>query len=336
MQRFIQVLIRLFLIGTIGFFAISILIKQQSILAIVVIAIVVASGTLWLIVNLDRGKLGRFQVPPQYERLGSYLEAGEWKKADKETTRLLIEGEEMSLFNAVWTNLPNRTRPIEFFTIPTKRILDYCQSIPCEKIQIIDLLWAYFSRGYFGLSIQNRVMQENGINNFNLLAHHLGWKQNNNWIGYESPAFGINAPRGHFPVDFFFSIDRELVRELQITPINYDVLRRKPHVTWHTFVLRMIGEFNNGDADVIWGTIVWEALISRLGVCIVGEKTNEALQIQGDIETFLMNERWNNVVSENSNHHLIAFNDINEPDDAGEETSQFPCEHQLETSINQL
>jgi GUN4-like len=287
MQRFVQFLIKWLPVGIGGFSTISFLIANQW-----TPAIVLAVGTLCVVVvNQSRNKFRKdeqLQIPPQYALLASYLAAGEWKKADEETTKLLMEGEQNSFYSAVWANLPSSFPASEIFAIPAHGISQYCKSIPCEKILMIDQLWVHFSGGWFGLSVQNRVAWESGIkdvNSFELLAERLGWKENNYWIYYEDLTFDIKAPMGHLPVEYFFLADQG-----------------------HGFLPR---EHESGKREavfVVFGPALWLALVSRLNVCIQGE-TSEAPPEQqlsssvNQLETYLINRQWRQADQET--HHII-------------------------------
>ncbi|OYE04593.1 GUN4 domain-containing protein [Nostoc sp. 'Peltigera membranacea cyanobiont' 232] len=319
MQRFIHILSKWLLVGAGGFYAISLFIDNQLILAAVV-----AVGTLLLaVIDLRRDKvrkLEQFKVPAQYETLASYLAAGEWKKADEETTRLLMEGEQGSLFHAVWTNLPSSVVPNEVFTIPTGRIVKYCQSIPCENIATVEQLWLHFSRGWFGLSIQKRVALESD-GSMNLMADRLGWRENNQWISHEDITFDIKAPMGHLPVDYLFAVDRA---SSDIAP------------TWQRLIsFFFIDKYGEGEAHVIWTPVVWQVLISRLDVCMRGE-TIETLH-QQQANSYLINELWRDVVSQEVYNVVLKMDDTDNTSVLiAEETSEFPRKQQLQTSINQL
>ncbi|WP_339381381.1 GUN4 domain-containing protein [Brasilonema sp. UFV-L1] len=320
MQRFLQILIKWLPVGAGGFYAISLLISSQWILAATI-----AVGTLWLaVINLRRDKgrrLEQFQVPPQYEKLASYLAAGEWKKADEETTKLLMEEEQGSLFNAVWTNLPRSVTSNEMFIIPTGRILKYCQSIPCEKILMVDQLWVRFSRGWFGLSVHRRVLLESD-GYMNSMADRLGWRENNQWISHEDITFDIKAPMGHLPVDYLFAVDRA---SSYIAP------------EWQRCISYFfINKYGEGEAHVIWTPVVWQVLISRLEVCVKGE-TSEALNHQQLANSYLINELWSDVMAKENHNVALVFDSTDDTNvSIGGETSETPREQQLETSVNQL
>jgi hypothetical protein len=198
----------------------------------------------WL--NLSSEGRKQLQIPQKYMELANHLGAGRWKEADEETTKLLMEQEQSSLYSAVWVNLPSEVTPHEIFSVPAQRISEYCRSIPCENLQIVDHLWTHFSAGRFGLHAQLKVAWENGIQDINdieKLGDLLGWRENNYWIYYEDLTFDINAPMGHLPVDWFFLVDRAsgfLARE-------HESGKREGHV--------------------MFATLVWSALQSRFGEC---------------------------------------------------------------------
>ncbi|WP_169268267.1 MULTISPECIES: GUN4 domain-containing protein [Brasilonema] len=78
-------------------------------------------------------RLIRFQVPTRYAQLAYYLAAGEWKEADEETNKVMLEvagGEKQGYLE-----------------------LEDIRQFPCEDLRIIDKLWVEYSNGHFNVSI---------------------------------------------------------------------------------------------------------------------------------------------------------------------------------------
>ncbi|BAZ26100.1 hypothetical protein NIES4073_70060 [Kalymmatonema gypsitolerans NIES-4073] len=173
----------------------------------------------------DKGgiRLVRFQVPEKYAQLAYYLAAGQWKEADEETHKVMLEvaGREKQGYLEV----------------------EDIQQFPCEDLRIIDQLWVQYSNGRFGFSVQKKIYLEEGgklEGNFRrlrwekVIAHlviapltglyarirgrvkndeysawerfgdRIGWRVNNDWIStnqvvYDTLALYTLALSGHLP-----------------------------------------------------------------------------------------------------------------------------------------
>lgn len=126
-----------------------------------------------------------------YNHLRYCLEAGEWRDADIETTRVMlaIMGEE------------------EGKRFDETKLLNF----PCKDLQIIDRLWLEYSNGKFGFSVQKRIYAEISGGEINRNGWHefskrVGWRDSNN-INYDpeanwirSTTYDTSAPVGHIPV----------------------------------------------------------------------------------------------------------------------------------------
>jgi len=203
-QKYFQSLIKCIVVGLGGFLIISSLLEGKWIEALTF-----AMGTLIGVISTNTPRIqGRkqMQIPEKYKKLANYLATGQWKKADKETTELLMKQEQSSLYDVVSFDYLGDSFTInELYDMPYQRICEYCASIPCENIQIIDLLWGHFSDGRFGLSAQRKVAWENKIQDMKdmeKLGELLGWRDNGYWIYYEDLTFDMKAPLGHLPVDW--------------------------------------------------------------------------------------------------------------------------------------
>ena len=91
-----------------------------------------------------------------YSRLRNFLAAGEWEKANKETTAIL--------------------RAIVFRFTDTDNIYDdeSIKKIPEADIRTIDNLWLYYSYNRFGFSVQKRIFKELNKDVFEL-GKKVGW-----------------------------------------------------------------------------------------------------------------------------------------------------------------
>lgn len=124
-----------------------------------------------------------------YTKLQGLLFGGKWKRADQETTEVML-----AAAKAMWPNVK----------------AEQIESFPCEDLHIINRLWSAASEGKFGFSIQKEIYERLGglyeynKETWNRLADRVGWRNNNNtlpWIGYPNLSFNvIKAPVGHLPV----------------------------------------------------------------------------------------------------------------------------------------
>lgn len=116
-----------------------------------------------------------------YGRLRKLLEEGQWKEADRETLRTMLQAVDRE--KKSWL----RTEDIKNFS--------------CEDLRIIDQLWLEFSQGKFGFSLQKDIYQnlgetmnirEKGLN----FGTRVGW---NKAFDYDDLLFNLNAPKGQLP-----------------------------------------------------------------------------------------------------------------------------------------
>lgn len=91
------------------------------------------------------------------EALRGHVEAGEWREADEETRRLVIElaGEGA------------QRRGYVFFS--------EVQYIPAEELKAIDELWVEKSGGRFGYSVQRKIFREKAKSDFTNFFIKVGW-----------------------------------------------------------------------------------------------------------------------------------------------------------------
>ncbi len=139
----------------------------------------------------------------RYKPLEEYLKNQEWKEADIETNRLMLQtvGREKNDYL--------RIEEIEKF--------------PCGDLRKIDQLWVKYSDGRFGFSVQKRIYQELGGTEkydekiWEAFGDRVGWRDEKGiWVGINYDQ--LQAPRGHLPVvigrgssGFFSSLAQRLV-----------------------------------------------------------------------------------------------------------------------------
>ncbi len=122
-----------------------------------------------------------------FKQLESLLESNQWEKADQETSRLiLVKASGLSYDDAA------------------RNGVDYSNFLrfPCNDLVAIDNLWLKYSRGRFGLSVQEAILQPKIPQNDALrVSRQERFHQEVGWTG-KPPyhiVFNLNAPKGHLP-----------------------------------------------------------------------------------------------------------------------------------------
>ena len=126
----------------------------------------------------------------RYSQLQEFLKAGNFKEADQETSRVILDAVNRSRDDLT----PNDMK-----------------QLPCTILQVIDKLWRDYSSDRFGFSIQLRLYTEVGgsldtlrAQNMGILEKYgdrVGWRKNGKWQGdnYPNWDFSLSAPEGSFP-----------------------------------------------------------------------------------------------------------------------------------------
>lgn len=121
-----------------------------------------------------------------YNQLRELLVAKEWKKADIETAKVILEVAQRQ--KEGWL----RTKDIQPF--------------PCADLCVIDNLWKKLSEGRFGFSIQRdiwlRIGGQSGEydgNIFPKFGDHIDWCVDGRWLEYDALFFTLDALQGHLP-----------------------------------------------------------------------------------------------------------------------------------------
>ncbi|OCQ94654.1 hypothetical protein BCD67_04065 [Oscillatoriales cyanobacterium USR001] len=120
-----------------------------------------------------------------YRRLEAFLASGNWKDADQETAKKMLEiaGREKE----GWVKVSDIDR------------------FPCEDLCTIDRLWSKYSNGRFGFSVQKRVYESLGeTQNYDKktweeFGELVGWRVNNAWLWCNDIQFTPDAPIAHLP-----------------------------------------------------------------------------------------------------------------------------------------
>ncbi|NBO32637.1 MAG: serine/threonine protein kinase, partial [Cyanobacteria bacterium WB6_1B_304] len=80
------------------------------------------------------------------------------------------------------------------------------EKFPCKELRTIDQLWLKYSRGKFGISVQQKIYQSlGGTREYNgdvwwgSMGDRVGWRQGGQWLAYSDINFSQTAPSGHLP-----------------------------------------------------------------------------------------------------------------------------------------
>ncbi|CAD5964506.1 serine/threonine-protein kinase [Planktothrix agardhii] len=118
-----------------------------------------------------------------YRQLKQLLEAGEWKEADQETAKKMLE---------VAGRKQERWLRVEDIN-----------NFPAEDLRTIDKLWVKYSMSRFGFSVQKKIWLEVGgkadYDTECKLGERIGWRKNSGWMNYNDLTFSLKAPLGHLP-----------------------------------------------------------------------------------------------------------------------------------------
>lgn len=120
-----------------------------------------------------------------YTKLRDLLAVSNWKEADIETAKLMLQVMQKNYWNEVYQ--------------------EDIENFPCQDLHIIDRLWEQYSYGYFGLRIQQTIWSEIGgqvdYETEKKLADRLGWRKDGKWLDYEALTFQLSpmTPMGHLP-----------------------------------------------------------------------------------------------------------------------------------------
>ena len=117
--------------------------------------------------------------------LGALLLKQEWRAADAETRRLLIEDVDVGGYTGVDADEASR--------------------IDCGLLSSIDTRWSEASGGRFGLRVQEGVLAETNAKGFSSnetwreFGREVGWVHGREWITSADVDYSIEAPVGHLP-----------------------------------------------------------------------------------------------------------------------------------------
>ncbi|MCL2939076.1 MAG: GUN4 domain-containing protein, partial [Trichodesmium sp. MAG_R02] len=124
-------------------------------------------------------------VGVDYTKLRDLLVAKNWKEADLETNKRMLEvaGRE----SQGWL----RVEDVENF--------------PCQDLGTIDKLWVKYSGGKFGFSVQKQIYQDLGGTKdydkkvWESFGDKVGWRKGGSWLSYSDVTFSEGHYMGHLP-----------------------------------------------------------------------------------------------------------------------------------------
>ena len=125
-------------------------------------------------------------IDSRYARLETLLKAQDFRAADEETGKVMLAVAKRE--NQGWLRKED------------------AEKFPCKELRSIDKLWLKYSRGKFGISVQQQIYQSlGGTKEFNYdvwrsVGDRIGWRQGGQWLSYRDLNFSQTAPSGHLPV----------------------------------------------------------------------------------------------------------------------------------------
>jgi tetratricopeptide (TPR) repeat protein len=124
-------------------------------------------------------------VDRRYAKLESLLKAQDFRAADRETDKVMLAVAKRE--NEGWLRIED------------------AEKFPCKELRSIDQLWLKYSRGKFGISVQQQIYQSlGGTKEFNWdtwrsMGDRVGWRQGGMWLAYSDLNFSQTAPSGQLP-----------------------------------------------------------------------------------------------------------------------------------------
>ena len=131
-------------------------------------------------------KLKEIAQNSKYQTLETCLKNQQWREADQETYRLMI-------------NTVGKDEGQYFDRADL-------ENFPCEDLWTLDQLWVKYSNGKWGFSVQKQIWQECGSpmsynDEWKRFGDRVGWCKDNRWIDYSNLTFDLQKSlRGEFPL----------------------------------------------------------------------------------------------------------------------------------------
>ena len=135
--------------------------------------------------NPNPSESNPINVDRRYAKLETLLKAQDFRAADEETDKVML-----AVANRESEGYLGR---------------EDAENFPCKELRSIDQLWLKYSRGKFGISVQQQIYQSlGGTKEYNekvweSMGDRVGWRQAGNWLYYDQLNFTQTAPSGHLP-----------------------------------------------------------------------------------------------------------------------------------------
>ncbi|MGC8451938.1 MAG: GUN4 domain-containing protein, partial [Cylindrospermopsis raciborskii] len=135
--------------------------------------------------NPNPSESNPINVDRRYAKLETLLKAQDFRAADEETDKVILavaKREEEGYLRR-----------------------EDAEKFPCKELRSIDQLWLKYSRGKFGISVQQQIYQSlGGTKEYNSdvwesMADRVGWRQGGIWLAYSDLNFSQIAPSGLLP-----------------------------------------------------------------------------------------------------------------------------------------
>jgi tetratricopeptide (TPR) repeat protein len=133
----------------------------------------------------DLQKAAELRISTGFRTLESLLKAQDFRAADQVTNKIMLAVANRE--NQGWLRKEDAA------------------NFPCKELRSIDQLWLKYSRGKFGISVQQQIYQSlGGTKEYNLdvwrsMADRVEWRRNDNWLFYSDLNFSQTALSGHLP-----------------------------------------------------------------------------------------------------------------------------------------
>ena len=129
----------------------------------------------------------------RYQKLEEYLQNEQWKEANEETNRLMIQAAGKEEGQWLWS--------------------EDLENVSCDDLQIINQLWLSNSQDKFGFSTQKKIYESLGgtmdydYATLKAFYESIDWKKGTKWLSYSDLTYSINAIEGHLPTTPNFSFN---------------------------------------------------------------------------------------------------------------------------------
>jgi hypothetical protein len=135
-------------------------------------------------------------VGVDYTKLRDLLVAKDWKEADLETEKRMLEvaGRE----SQGWLGVKD------------------VENFPCQDLGTIDKLWVKYSGGKFGFSVQKQIYQDLGGTKdydekvWESFGEKVGWRKGGSWLSYSNLTFSEGHYMGHLPGTLYSLLNTSL------------------------------------------------------------------------------------------------------------------------------